>query len=141
MPQTLSPPASASPLPVADPAAPAPPGTDPARRPAARRSRHPGMDPTSRRAPSAPHRRCTRGRTARPLYARVASLRREHLPLAVLAYERDLTGVALVALLAEHLQRRGVALGRRPLDLELRPLDLLLHLLDAALGLAQVHLL
>src|SRR5260221_6306277 len=68
------------------------------------------------------------------------SLRRQHLPFAVLAHEGDLTGVALVALLAQDLQGRRVALGRRALDLELRPLHFLLHLFDAALRVANAHL-
>src|SRR6185312_10247368 len=67
-------------------------------------------------------------------------LRGEHLPLAVLAYEGDLAGVALVALLAEDFQGGGLPLGLRFLDLELGPLELLLHLLHPVLRAPEAHL-
>src|SRR5450432_219536 len=71
---------------------------------------------------------------------RARSLRQEHLPLAVLADEGDVAGIALVALLAQDLQGRGVPFDLRFLDLELGPRDLFLHLLEAVLRLAEPHL-
>src|SRR4051794_28040374 len=103
---------------------------------AARSERNGSRPPARARAGVAP----STARTIRKCFAwrsafTVRLLRGQHLPLAVFADECDFAGVALVALLAQHLQRRGLTLVRGALDLELGPLDLLLHLLDAALGL------
>src|SRR5665213_1104970 len=95
-----------------------------------------GIGPETHATPYAASARSSR----RFIWRRARSLRREHLPLAVLADKSDLAGVALVALLAHDLERRGVALGGRALDLELGAFDFLLHLLDAVLRLAEAHL-
>src|SRR6185437_7732991 len=63
-----------------------------------------------------------------------------HLPLAVLAYEGDLAGVALVAVLAGDFQGGCLPLGLRFLDLELGPLTLIMHLLHPVPPAPEAHL-